>query len=434
MNSDVMQPGVPQTTGRFIVTFREGAHADGIAALKKNTGLTKAKLMNSSDFGPRGIDMEQLPADGGAMLENLGMAIVQVDPNAAGMLAMEAGDDSSILAVEPEGVMYALSELNEGLSEDYLRGFRDAAQSLYAAAGKNHSDSEQMNVEAVYADTPTLTWGLQATKVDASRYTGQGINVAVLDTGLFMAHPDFVGRPVISRSFIAGVASANDGHGHGTHCTGTACGVLKPGVGRRYGVAHKASIFIGKVLSDQGSGSDGGILAGIEWAIANKCQVISMSLGADVPSSTVAYETAGQRALNAGSLIVAAAANNANRAAGNFGFVGRPANSRSFLAVGAVDSNLRMGNFSPRDTVHVAGTGVDIAAPGVAVYSSWPMPTRYRTINGTSMATPHVAGIAALWAQATGARGAALWQRLIVNARGLVLPIADVGRGLVQAP
>jgi subtilisin family serine protease len=93
-----------------------------------------------------------------------------------------------------------------------------------------------------------------------------------------------------------------------------------------------------------------------------------------------------------------------------------------------------MGNFSARDTARAAGTAVDIAAPGVVVYSSWPMPTRYRTINGTSMATPHVAGIAALWAQASGSRGAALWQRVITSARALSLPIVDVGRGLVQAP
>jgi subtilisin family serine protease len=205
-------------------------------------------------------------------------------------------------------------------------------------------------------------------------------------------------------------------------------------MGRRYGIAHKALIHIGKVLSDRGSGGDAGILAGIDWAMHNKCAVISMSLGANVPTTSVAYETAGQRALNAGTLIVAAAGNNANRAAGNFGFVGRPANSRSFMAVAAVDSNLKVANFSARDTVHAAGTAVDIAGPGVAVYSSWLMPTRYNTISGTSMATPHAAGIAALWAEATGARGAALWQTLIVNARNLSATVADVGRGLVQAP
>jgi subtilisin family serine protease len=436
MNPEFTIANEAETTGRYIVTFREGASEKAIAALVNSAGVRDSNLLRSPDFAQSGIDMDQVPEDGGAVLANLGMAVVSVAPDAAGALAMEAGEESAILAVEPEGIMYALSELR-GVSLDYLLGFRDCAQSLYSTASATPPRGEEGSdlIEAAgFVNSPSHTWGLIATKAAASRSTGQGINVAVLDTGLFLAHPDFVGRSIVSRSFIPGVVSANDGHGHGTHCTGTACGALRPVLGPRYGIAHQANIFIGKVLSDQGSGSDGGILAAIDWAVANRCQVISMSLGADVPTTTTFYETAGQRALNAGSLIVAAAGNNANRPAGNFGFVGRPANSRTFMSVGALDGNLRMGSFSARDTARAAGTAVDIAAPGVAVYSSWPMPTRYRTINGTSMATPHVAGIAALWAQASGARGAALWQQVITNARSLSLPIVDVGRGLVQAP
>ena len=436
MKPEFTIPSEAETTGRYIVTFREGASDQAVAALVNSAGLREANLLRSGDFAESGIDMDQVPTEGGALLANLGMAVVNVAPDAAGALAMEAGEESAILAVEPEGIMYALGELT-GVSLDYLRGFRDCAQSLYVSASTRPPEGEESAdlIEAAgFVDNPTHTWGLIATRASVSRFTGQGINVAVLDTGLFMAHPDFAGRSIVSRSFIPGVVSANDGHGHGTHCTGTACGAFKPALGPRYGIAHKANIFIGKVLSDQGIGNDGGILAGIDWAIANRCQVISMSLGLDVPTTTTFYETAGQRALNAGSLIVAAAGNNANRSAGNFGFVIRPGNSRSFMAVGALDGNLRMGNFSARDTVRAAGTAIDIAAPGVAVYSSWLMPTRYRTINGTSMATPHVAGIAALWAQASGARGSALWQRLITNARALSLPSVDVGRGLVQAP
>ena len=436
MNPEFIAQNEPETTGRYIVTFREGASTEAVAALENFTGVRDSDLVRSADFQDSGIDMAQIPSEGGAVLGNLGMAVVNAAPDAAGALAMEAGEDSAILAVEPEGIMYALSEL-KGVSIDYLRGFRDCAQSLYTSASSAPPGGEggtDLIEAAAFLNSPTHTWGLIATRAATSRFTGQGINVAVLDTGLFLSHPDFVGRSIVSRSFIPGVGSANDGHGHGTHCTGTACGPFKPAVGPRYGVAYKANIYIGKVLSDSGSGGDGGILAAIDWAVANRCQVISMSLGADVPSSTTFYETAGQRALNAGSLIVAAAGNNANRLAGNFGFVGRPANSRTFMAVGALDGNLRMGNFSARDTARATGTAVDIAAPGVAVYSSWPMPTRYRTINGTSMATPHVAGIAALWAQSSGARGAALWQQVITSARALSLPIVDVGRGLVQAP
>jgi subtilisin family serine protease len=158
-----------------------------------------------------------------------------------------------------------------------------------------------------------------------------------------------------------------------------------------------------------------------------------MSLGADVDEVSTVYETVGRRALAAGTLVIAAAGNNADREAGDPGFVGIPANSPSIMAVGAVDQALDVAPFSARSSGRLGGQ-VDVAGPGVDVYSSWPMPERYNTISGTSMATPHVAGIAALWAQRTGARGEALWGALVRGAARLPLPSDDAGAGLVQAP
>jgi subtilisin family serine protease len=103
------------------------------------------------------------------------------------------------------------------------------------------------------------------------------------------------------------------------------------------------------------------------------------------------------------------------------------------MAVAALDGNLRVADFSARSNPVVGGR-VDIIGPGVNVYSTWPMGTRYRTITGTSMATPHVSGIAALWARARGARGAALANLLLRTARPLSIPVVDAGAGLVQAP
>lgn len=432
MDPITSNPTPTETTGRFIVTFSEGAQSQALAALKKYAGINKSQLINSADFREGGADMAKIPKVGGILFEHLGIAVIAMEGPAAGAVAQEAGENSAILAVEPEGIMYALND-QQGLSIDYLRGFKDAAVTLYEKAARG-AEAEPAEIAAAFADTESLTWGLEATRVADSRYTGRGVRVAVLDTGLDLQHPDFAGRAITSMSFIPDVASAQDGHGHGTHCTGTALGPRTPGQGRRYGVASGAEIFIGKVLSDQGSGSDMGILGGMDWAVANQCQLISMSLGADLMMTSTAYETAGQRALAAGTLIVAAAGNNARRSSGSFGFVGRPANSRSIMAVGAMDSSLRVADFSARDTVRSAGTAVDIAGPGVAVYSAWPLPVRNNVISGTSMATPHVAGIGALWAEATEARGAMLYQRLISNARTLSRPIADVGRGLVQAP
>ena len=135
------------------------------------------------------------------------------------------------------------------------------------------------------------------------------------------------------------------------------------------------------------------------------------------------YSAAGRRALQRGSLIIAAAGNNADRRAGNYGFVGAPANSVEIMAVGALDMALGMAYFSAR-SLPARGGQVDIAGPGWQVYSSWPMPTRYRTISGTSMATPHVAGLAALWAEATGRRGLELWATLCTESERLAAAVA----------
>src|SRR4029453_11142540 len=156
------------------------------------------------------------------------------------------------------------------------------------------------------------------------------------------------------------------------------------------------------------------------WAIANKCHVISMSLGSQAPVQA-AYTNAGQAALNNGLLIVAAAGNMAAQ-------TGAPANPAMVFSVASLDQNLTPSTFSNFGKIQ-------IAAPGRDVFSSVPMPQRYGIKSGTSMATPHVAGCAALWAQTSSLlRGQALWNRLLASAKPLPFPAARVGRGLVQAP
>lgn len=367
---------------------------------------------------------------GNTGIAELGVAVVVADQNQVASINAAAAQDRRILAIEPERILYAITDPGP-LSVDYLRGYRDAVTHLYEQA-TGRSGKTVLEVAARLADTSRLTWGLQATAVSTSRRSGQGVPVAVLDTGFDLRHPDFAGRDITAQSFVPG-EPPQDGHGHGTHCVGTACGPATPVGTRRYGIAYKANIFVGKVLSNQGSGTDTNILAGISWAIAKGCRVISLSLGADICTVSQAYEAVGRRALDAGTLIVAAGGNNATRMFGDPGCVGVPANSPSIMAVAAIDSRLRIADFSAQSTP-VAGGQIDIAGPGVAVYSSWPMPARFTTISGTSMATPHVAGIAALWSETTGATGAALWSAVVQTARRLALPSVDVGAGLAQAP
>ncbi len=411
--------GVPRpaaTTGRSVVVFADRAE-DTVAALRRLAGVSD--VVDSRDVEPGDVDARQLGQAEAVVFPGLGLAVAILEPQ-------QLAGVESVLAVTPELVHHVLVEIPDG----YLTGYRDAVDDLTGRLlGMGGSPTPGA---PLFADTPEYTWGLQATEVVSSPRTGRGIRVAVLDTGLDLAHPDLAGRAVTATSFVPG-QSAQDGHGHGTHCVGTACGPRTVEGSRGYGVASEAEVFVGKVLSDEGSGTDAEILAGIAWAVRNGCQVISMSLGADTPEPSPAYTAAGRRALDQGSLIVAAAGNNGDRGSGEFGFVGAPANSPDILAVGALDPFLEVAWFSARSTA-VPGGQVDLAAPGVDVYSSWPLPDRYNTISGTSMATPHVAGLAALWAEETGLRGRDLWWALDRASRRLPVASVDIGSGLPLAP
>ncbi len=424
----------PLFTGRQIVVFADEVHGDTAAmteALGSTTGAMN--IASSLDFAAGAVDVDQTAAADATVFAELGVAVLPEGAATGPSIAAAITAEPRIIAIEPERILYAIDDAAPGapLSLEYVRGYSDAAAHLY----NQLSAAQAADIEADLAglgDSSTLTWGLQVTGASTSSRTGQGVKVAVLDTGLDLGHPDFAGRAITSQSFITG-ETAQDGNGHGTHCAGTSCGGRADNDGRRYGVAREASLFVGKVLNNSGRGGDGNVLAGLNWALANQVHIVSMSLGVNLRPVSTAYETVGKRALSAGTLIVAAAGNNASRSTGYAGFVGVPANSPSFMAVAAVDAQMRIADFSARSNP-VAGGQVDLAGPGVAVYSSWPMPKRYNSISGTSMATPHVAGIAALFAQATGARGAPLWSAITQAARRLSLPSADVGSGLVQAP
>lgn len=293
-----------------------------------------------------------------------------------------------------------------------------------------------------YEDCDWMTWGLQALNMrdSVNDCEGSGVSIAVLDTGLDLTHHDRLDEAVqwTAVSFVPG-EHATDGHGHGTHCAGTAAGPWCPHrTDIAYGVGYGARVMAGKVLSDQGYGRDSWILAGIEWAVRSGVAVISMSLGADVSRGTphsAVYEAAAKAALDAGTLIVAAAGNSGDA-------VGMPANCPSVMAVAALAPTLQRAPFSSvgydADERGQRHKGPDIAAPGVGVFSSVPLGTHstgYASWSGTSMATPHVAGAAALWAAKTGARGRELWRLLVNNTRRLGdQHVLHVGAGLVQVP
>jgi subtilisin family serine protease len=444
----------PKFTGRQLVLLREDGLKEGLQAMRNITGLRE--VCNSADFVNAAVDMSVANAARLFVLDKLNVAVVDADPEQLGGLQAASSEDGAIMAVEPEQILHAYSDpISSSFPFEYLRGYKDAVSHLYTQLTSGQVTGEgDVAASIAFADTPQFTWGLQATRVNLSRFTGNAIRVAVLDTGIDVNHPDFVGRlaPLRLRSFIPG-ETVDDRNGHGTHCAGTSLGFQQRINGaRRYGCAYRAELYVGKVLANNGSGADSGILAGINWAISNQCRIVSMSLGAPVrPGDTFStiYETVAQRALlsKPGTMIIAAAGNDSRIPGTNNRFspprpVSRPANCPSIMAVAAVDSNLNVAPFS-NGAINANGGGVDIAGPGVAVFSSWPEPalaaggpSGHYSISGTSMATPHVAGIAAMWLEARGAgiSSQALWQLLTSNARRLPAPNRDVGAGLVQAP
>jgi subtilisin family serine protease len=438
------------TTGRFTVLLRSGAVEAGVNAL---SGAIGERAVNAAVFQRGAVDATVLEEANLLVFPEIGVAVAVAPPNQDQPFAGLATEANGILAIEEErvfqvpeatasdGLALPAEALADECSTDYLIGLQNAIQLLLrrrSETGRTMGHTGTIvdrTASPTVSDDAQLTWGLQVTNVAASRFSGRGVRVAVLDTGMDLGHPDFAGRMITSQSFVAGEA-VQDGHGHGTHCIGTACGPRQPGQLPRYGIAYNAEIFAGKVLSNLGSGSDATILAGINWAVANRCTVISMSLGARAfPGAgfSQVFDAVGLRALAAGTLIVAAAGNDSSRP-GFINPVSHPANCPSIMAVGALDQQLVPAAFS-NGGLNPNGGQVDIAGPGVAVRSSWPRPILYRTISGTSMATPHVAGITALLKEANPAtQGGTLGWLLMGGARRLTSPARDIGAGLVQAP
>ncbi|MET8118765.1 S8 family serine peptidase [Micromonospora sp. NPDC005291] len=237
----------------------------------------------------------------------------------------------------------------------------------------------------------------------AAGFTGKGVSVAVLDTGVDATHPDLAGKVAEARNFTE-VTDGRDTIGHGTHVASTIAGTGAASDGRYRGVAPDATLLDGKVCEDFGC-TDSAILAGMQWAaVEKKASVVNMSLsGWDTPEVDPLEEAVQTLTAQTGTLFVTAAGND-----GSDGSVGSPASADAALAVGAVDRDDELADFSSRGPrVGDDALKPDITAPGVDIVAARaangvigdPVGERYVAISGTSMATPHVAGSAALLAQ-----------------------------------
>jgi subtilisin family serine protease len=465
-------------TGRTIATMSAGdapSFSSAVAAISKDFSLSS--ICDSRDFaGP--MDSAQMDDAQVIVFQDFNIAVFKSDPDKrTGVMDLAR---SRGMVAEPEYWNHPLGMQHSNVhasvldgdvnprrrpeSMDYFRGLRDGLSSMLAALEQPSDTFRGLASAASFSDSAAATWGLQATGATGTTRSGLGVRVAVLDTGFDTTHPDFAGRAITSRSFIPPTTTDRNGNlitltdlsatidqsGHGTHCIGTACGPQNPASGPRYGIAHDAEIFNGKVMSvipgtNRASGADAWIIDGIRWAIQEGCSIISLSLGSEVrPGDPIsaAFETLAKSAFENGILIVAAAGNDSDRNGIYPPFfsvsirpVARPANCPHIVAVAAVDpmtntaGTLTIANFSNRHMIDDGGE-VNLSGPGVAILSSFPQP-RHQLLDGTSQATPHVAGIAALVQQETGKKGKDLYFEL----RNRVVPQGsrvDYGNGLIH--
>lgn len=277
-------------------------------------------------------------------------------------------------------------------------------------------------------------WGLDMIHADEAHAvsTGAGAVVAVVDTGIDVSHPDLAGRIGPGWDFVDGDSTPQDGNGHGTHVSGIVAADANNGIGVD-SVAPGASIMPVRVLDNSGSGSDADVSQGIEWATDHGADVINLSLGGTVPTSGLgvpdAITAAVQRAVDHGIVVVAAAGNDGLPFCENNSLGGK------VLCVGAVDKRGNRSFFSS------FGSGVSLVAPGGSdmpgtdedILSTW-NDGGYQELAGTSQATPHVSGVAALLVS-LGVRGQAAVQRILATATDVGTPGPDVqfGAGVVNA-
>jgi subtilisin family serine protease len=275
-------------------------------------------------------------------------------------------------------------------------------------------------------------WGLDVIHADAahSTSTGSGAVVAVIDTGVLASHEDLAGRLLPGHDFVEKDDTPQDENGHGTHVTGIIAAAAGNGKGIE-GVAPDASVMPIRVLDKEGEGTTENVAKGIDYAVAHHADVINLSLGGDAVSSLLGgddvYTKAVQNALDKGVVVIAAAGNDTAP------FCEQPAVSGPLLCVGAIDRREMRSFYSSSGDLVAPGGSATLGGSDEDILSTY-NDGKYETIAGTSQATPHVAGVAALLV-ALGLHGKAVTDRILATARdaGTSGPDDVYGAGILDA-
>ena len=266
---------------------------------------------------------------------------------------------------------------------------------------------------------PEIPWGVarvNATAAWNNGTLGAGVKVSIVDTGVDLDHGELADRIAGGYNAVDPAKTPDDDNGHGTHVAGTIA--AKKDSNGVVGIAHATSLYAVKVLDAGGGGTYSNVIAGIEWCITNKMDVVNMSLGA--PSGNAAMEAVMKAAYNAGVTIICAAGNSG-------GSVGYPAAYPQAIAISASDSKDAIAYFSSR------GPQIAFIAPGVDINSSY-KGGGYKTASGTSMACPHATGLAAL-AVSLGSKGPDAIRKALQNAAVLLPKLTknEQGFGMIDA-
>ncbi len=330
--------GKAPTSGNasFLVEFKQGVTADAVNVALNTVATTKGKSKGSAKkLENAGIGVVSF---GGR-----GLADAREDMKTLGNLIQRCEDDQQI-DVGPQSVVSAA-----------------ATQSPASSWGLDRTDQRALPLNNSYSYATT----------------GSGVDVYIVDTGVLSTHTEFTGR-IRAGYASTGLIGTEDCNGHGTHVAGTAAGAT-------YGIAPAATVIPVRVLDCNGSGTLSGVIAGIDWAIQDHTTtpaVLNMSLGG---GASGILDAAVQRAVDDGITVVVAAGNRTADACGS-----SPAAAPNAITVGSTTSTDTRSSFSNY------GDCVDVFAPGSAIKSAWHTgTTATNTISGTSMASPHVAGVAA---------------------------------------